>query len=166
MRNALLSLCSLLFTMSLLAQSAPQTRTERTAIQRAKTTLVSSLDKSLPRVTLEFFLKEEGKGAPINWEVNDCGEQSGNPAEDGTDVPMCVEADMSLNDRRSVTLFLAVGTAKRGISGLPAIFSAEVTDENGMVHPLQHLSDLPAELNRPRPKSPNDLPSPKSPTPS
>ena len=165
MRNALLSLCSLLLTISVLAQSPPQSKRDKTAIQRAKSTLVSSLDNRLPKVTLEFFLKEEGKGAPIAWEVNDCGEQTGNPADEISDVPTCVEADMSLKDGRSVTLFVAVGTAKHGISGSPTLFgSVDVTDQNGMVHPLRHLSDLPVELNRPRPKSPKDVPSPSGAT--
>ncbi len=161
MRFASLALCPFLLTIALTAQSPPQSKAEKVAIRRAKTTLVSSLDKSLPKVTLEFFLNEEGKGAPIAWEVNDCGEQSGNPAVDNrTDVPMCVQADMTLKDGYSVNVFVAVGTAKRGISGSPSLFSASVTDETGMVHPLRHLSDLPVELNRPRPKSPKDLPSP------
>jgi hypothetical protein len=147
----LLSTCLLLQAAPAMAQSSSSTKTEIAAIQRGKNALVSSFDKSLPKVTLAFFLKTEGKGAPIRWEVNDCGEQSGNLADARSDYPMCVEADMTLKDGRTVTLFVAVGTAKRGVIGKPVLFDGSFTDQNGTVHTLRRLSDLPVELNHPKP---------------
>jgi len=46
-------------------------------------------DRSLPNLSLEFFLRNESGGTPIKWEVNHCGEQAGDPAIDrGRDSPM------------------------------------------------------------------------------
>ena len=132
-------------------------KTEQAAIQRAKTTLVSSLDSSLPKVTLEFFLNYESGGADIRWEVNDCGEQTGSPADRGSDSPMCVEADFT-KDQTGVTVTVSVGTFKKGVSGAPALFYIAVQDSSGKSHSLRRLGDLPKELHRPPPKSPRDLP--------
>jgi hypothetical protein len=161
MRHTILNLWFLFSAAALWAQPPSVNKVEKAAIQRARQSLVSSFDRSLPRVSLEFFLKYEGEGAPIKWEVNDCGEQTGNPAvDDERDSPMCVEANMNLKDRRTVTVLVSVGTFKSGLVGLPALFSATILDQNGLVRPLCHLSDLPAELHRPPPKLPRDLPTP------
>ena len=47
-------------------------QTKSQAIQRVKELPVSSLDRDLPKITLEFFLQYEGEGNPITWEVNGC----------------------------------------------------------------------------------------------
>ena len=50
-------------------------------------------------------LSNEGGGAPIKWEVNDCGEQTANRASDrGRDSPMCVEADFDTKDPAALVL--------------------------------------------------------------
>jgi hypothetical protein len=140
------------------AQSIAQDAREKETIQRTKRLLVSSVDRSLPKVSLEYFLKYESAGADIHWEVNDCGEQSGNAEVDiSRDFPMCVEADFDSN-HRSVSVMIAVGTSKKGVSGRPALFSATITDPDGKTKSLRQLGDLPKELQRRLPKSPRDLP--------
>ena len=130
------------------AQALTPTKQEKAAIDRAKKQLVSSLDHSLPKVTLEFFLKSESGGAPITWEVNDCGEQTGNPATDqGRDFPMCVEADFD-KDHAVVSVMVSVGTFKKRPSGVPLLFNISITEQSGRSHPVRHLSDLPKELRR------------------
>jgi len=152
----------LLFTACSWAQTSAPTKQEKAAIGRAKNQLVSSIDQSLPKVTLEFFLKYESGGAPITWEVNDCGEQTGNPETDqGRDFPMCVEADFD-KDHVAVSVMISVGTFKKGPVGTPSLFSASITEQNGISRPVQHLGDLPKELHRPMPKSPRDLPAPEA----
>jgi hypothetical protein len=161
MWQTILSLSSLLLTICLWAQGPSANKTERGAIQRVKTLPVSSLDRSLPKVTLEFFLKYEGEGAPIKWEVNDCGEQTGNRAVDhGRDSAMCVEADIDLKDDRAAAVLVSVGTFKSGPVDVPTVFSVTITDPSGMIRPVRRLSDLPMELHRPQPKWPHDLPVP------
>lgn len=142
---------------TLWAQSPPTDPTEKAAIDHAKTILVSSLDRSLPKITLEYFLQYESKGAPIHWEVNDCGEQTGDPATDpGRDFPMCVQADFDVQ-HRAVSVMIAVGTSRKGVSGPPQVFSVTVTAMGGAVHSVKRLGSLPAELHLPLPSSPRDL---------
>jgi hypothetical protein len=161
MRQTIFSLCFLPLTVCLWAQSSSPNRTEKAAIQRTKNLIVSSLDSHLPNVSLEFFLQYEGGGVPIKWEVNDGGEETGNPATDrGRDFPMCVEADLDLKDRTAVAVLVAVGTFKKGFSGPLELFSVTITDASGASRIVPHLSDLPKELHRPVPPAPRDLPPP------
>ena len=160
MRKIVLSLSLLLLVRGLYAQSSPEEKKERETIQHAKTLLVSTLDSSLPKVSLEYFLKYESAGAAIHWETNDCGEQTGDPEIDkGRGFPICVEADFDF-EHRAITIFIAVGTADKGVSGAPALFSATITEPDGKVKSLRQLGELPKELHRPLPKSPRNVPDP------
>jgi hypothetical protein len=160
MRKIILSLWLLLLVCGLNAQSSPEEKKEKETIQHAKGLLVSTLDRSLPKVSLEYFLKYESAGAAIHWEVNDCGEQTGDPAVDkDRDLPICVEADFDV-DHRSITIFIAVGTLNTGVSGAPALFSATISEPGGTIKSLRQLGELPKELHRPLPKSPRDVPDP------
>ncbi len=154
---AILSLSLLLLT---LCQWAPSSLTdvEAITIQRVKTLPVSSLDRSLPNVTLDFFLKYEGRGVPIKWRVLQCGEQTEKPAR-GADSAMCAEAEIDLRDRAATVLVL-VGRFKRGPVDSPTVCDVKVTYEGGTTHRLRRLSDLPVELHRPLPRGPKDLPAP------
>jgi hypothetical protein len=163
MRRTILSLLFLLLTFCARAQGPSADKTEIGAIQRVKTLPISSLDRSLPKVTLEFFLKYEGEGAPIKWEVNDCGEQTRDTGlDDGRDSARCVQADIGLKDGRAATVLVSVGTFKRGPVDVPNVYSVRVTYPGGTIHRLRRLSDLPVELHRQLPKGPKDLPAPVS----
>jgi hypothetical protein len=141
-------------------QAPSANKQEKVAIERTKNQLVSSFDRSLPKVTLEFFLKCESGGAPITWDVNDCEEETGDPATDqGREFPICVEADFD-KDHAAVSLLISLGTSKKGLFGVPALFSVSIIEQNGTSRPVRHLSDLPKELHRPMPKSPRDSPAP------
>jgi len=151
----------LLLTGSVWAQASPN-KTDEAAIQRAKSALASSLDSSLPKVSLEFFLNYEAGGTPITWQVTDCHEQTANPSLDhGNSSDMCVEADLT-KDQTAVSVLISVGTFEKGLSGVPAFFSASVSGPNGRTHSLRRLGELPKELHRPAPRMPRDLPLPSS----
>ena len=157
----ILSLWVLLLTVCFWAQPSSINKTEKAAIRRAKSLIVSAFDRSLPNVSLEFFLKNEGEGAPIKWEVNDCGEQNGSPAtDDRRDPPTCVEADFEAKNRTAVTVLVSVGTFKGGPSGVPALLRVTITNLSGISRPVRHLGDLPMELQRPAPRLPPALPDP------
>jgi hypothetical protein len=112
----------LLLTASSWAQ-APLLQSRKRLPFSAQDQLVTWFNRALPKVTLEFFLKYESTGAPITWEVNNCGEQTGNPETDqGRDFPMCVEADFD-KDHAAVSVLVSVGTFKKGPSGVPELFS-------------------------------------------
>ncbi|MDT8067601.1 MAG: hypothetical protein ROO76_05475 [Terriglobia bacterium] len=145
----------------LAAQSTPESQQERAALEKGQNVLVSTFDKSLPRVSLKFFLESESDGAKIAWEVNDCGEQTGNPADRGSEIPICVEANFDTEDGRTVDVMVAVGSLKKGIVGPPALFNSTITDEKGVAHSVK-LIELPAKIHRngkwlPR-RHPRDLP--------
>lgn len=131
-------------------QSASLDKTERATIQKAKDTSVRSLDGALPDVSLEFFVKTEAGGTPISWEVNDCGEQTGNPELDkDRDFPICVSAEFETKDHRRTNISISMGTIKKGVSVKPELRDIVVTDSDGLVRPVRKLSDLPMELQRP-----------------
>jgi hypothetical protein len=142
------------------AQHSSLGKAEQEALQRAKSVLVSSLDSSLPKVSLEFFLNYESGGADIRWEVSDCGAQTGTPATDrGADSPMCVGADFA-KDQTDVIVVVSVGTFQKGPTGKPALVSVNVQGPGGISHSLRRLGDLPKELHRPTRGMPRDLPIP------
>ena len=156
----ILNCCVLLLTVCLWAQQSSVNKTEKVAIQRAKNLIVSSFDRSLPNVSLEFFLKYEGGGAPIKWQVNDCGDQTASLALDQEHgSPMCVEADFEFKGQTAVTILVSVGTFKIAPSAVPALISVTIT-ESGTSRSVRHLNDLPVELHRPAPRLPRDLPVP------
>lgn len=136
----------------------PSDEKEIDAIARVKTLLISSLDRTMPKVTLEFFLNYEGGGAPIKWEVKECGEKNRDTRGDYGRDSMCVEAGIALKDGRAATVLISVGTSKGSAVAVPAVYDVRVTGPGGTVHRLDRLSDLPVELHRPLPKGPKDLP--------
>ena len=146
---------------SLWAQHPYPNKAKVAVIRRVKIVDVSSLDRGLPKVTLEFFLKYEGEGASIRWQVSNCDQLNGNQLiSRERDGSICVEADIDLKGDRSATVVVSVGTVKTGLVSVPTVFSVTVTDPSGMVQAVRRLSDLPMELHRPLPKSPRDLPLP------
>jgi len=160
MRRIILSFGIALLTCCLLAQKPSANGTEKAAIRSAKNALVSSLDRSLPNVSLEFFLNYEAGAAAIKWEVTDCLEQTGNPSIDHrTDSDLCVEADFE-KDQIDVAVLVAVGSFEKGPPGVPTFFSASVTGPSGKRVPLRRLGELPKELHRPVRGMPRDLPAP------
>jgi hypothetical protein len=150
-----------LFSCLLWAQHPYFNKAEDAAIKRVKDVDVSSLDRGLPKVTLEFFLKYEGAGAPIKWQMSNCEQLNANPSSHRErDSRICVEADIDLKGDRSATIIVSVGTLKTGPVDVPTLFRVTVTDPGGLAHAVPRLSDLPMELHRRPPKSPRDLPFP------
>ena len=128
------------------AGAAPRPAQEVRAIAVARRTLASKLDPKLPRQPLDQWLRQlVGPSARIEWSVDDCGEQSGTPADKGRDFPMCVAVEAALPDGRVVSLSVQVGTFKTGVSGAPTerlLF----LKRNGKYEDVRHLSDFPARL--------------------
>jgi hypothetical protein len=139
---------SLLLTSCLWAQPSADDKEGHSTIEYAKKMHVSSIDARLPKVSLEFFLNYESEGSPIHWELNYCGEQTGNPSEDqGRNFPVCVEADFDVH-HRSVSVVVAIGTPNQGDRRTPSFFSGTITAPDGASHSFGRLGDLPAQLRR------------------
>ena len=150
-----------LFGVSLWAQHTYTNETEVDTIKHVKSLQVSSLDGSLPKVTLEFFLKYEGEGAPIKWSMSNCDQLKGNPVTDhDRNAAICVEAEADLKGNRSATVAVSLGKPGTRPPTVPSVFSVTVTDQNGSTREVRRLGDLPMELHRPLPKEPRDLPFP------
>ncbi len=139
-----LLLLALLSVVSVSAQS-----TEQLAIERARTTLVYTFDKSLPKISLEDFLNQATKNGTLSWESNDCGEQSGDPEVDSQrDIPICAQATLKAANGRTAYVSVAVGTVHKGISGRPELYDVSLVQPDQSSDSVQ-LRDLPSELNRP-----------------
>ncbi len=116
-------------------------------ITSAKQVSVRKLDNALPDLHFENWLAKESGSETYHWEVNDCGEQSGNPNDTGP-VPLCVEVDSTFKDGREIVIFLADGrpeTSRKTASPDWKIFFAQLTTPHEKIN-LRRLSDLPAAL--------------------
>jgi hypothetical protein len=133
---------------SFLPSKAQNDKRDAAAIAYAKRFSVSRLDSKLPPKRFgDWFQQIVGRATKINWEVNDCGEQSGNPAADkGRDFPMCVEAIAEKSNGIKINVSLVVGTFKRGIiPGKPQIGYAGVGKDDKW-YEVAYLRDLPSKL--------------------
>ena len=64
---------------------------EKKAIAQVKATPASKIDPNLPVLPYEQWVRNlAGKDAKIQWELNDCGEGTGGPADRDRDMPLCV----------------------------------------------------------------------------
>ncbi len=128
------------------AQTDP--KADDAVIARVKNTMVSQLQPGMQKVTLEYYLQtQSGAGATIKWEVNDCGDQTGDPANrDITDPPICVEADVTNQRGATAYLFIAVGSAKTGVKGKPRLFSISFKDSKGNMKELRRIGQIPLEF--------------------
>jgi hypothetical protein len=126
---------------------AGQSLDER-AIRFAKTIPVSRLEAGMPRQPFAaWFQKLVGPLAKVTWETNDCGEQTGSPADAQRDFPICAEAGTALADGRKVIVQIAVGTFQKGISGRPVVWWAAI-DDHGSTEHVRRLRDMAAALKR------------------
>lgn len=144
-------ICALLISLAAVAQSAtpsqpPNSPEEEKVIAVARQVPVSELDPKLPKQAFGPWLEKLVAPAKVAWELNDCGEQSGTPADEGRDFPMCVEANAELGAGRHLTVSIAVGTVKKGISGKPGVFFILLDEPGSEEKDVVHLSDLAARL--------------------
>ncbi len=119
------------------------------AIEAAKNTNVQRINPLLPNKAFGVWLRDlAGTHRDIRWEVNDCGEQTGNPQLDKErDFPMCAEAQVTLERKRKLSVSLGVGTFKTGVKSGPASFySAVIEEANGAITSVKNLSQLAAAI--------------------
>ncbi|MGD0201796.1 MAG: hypothetical protein ABSD27_13680 [Bryobacteraceae bacterium] len=139
----------ILFVLALnTPQSAPQARDAK-AIEKAKHTNVHQIEPSLPNRAFAQWMRDlAGTQAEIKWGVNDCGEQTGNPALDKRrDLPMCVEAQVTPAGKRKFSVGLSVGTLHTGVKTGPAGFAyAVIIEPDGSLKWVKSLSRLREEL--------------------
>lgn len=146
MRKPIIIIVAISIAVTVFAQTG--SKSEQQAIAKIKATSVSELQPGMPKVELErYLLTQSGKDVKIKWEVNDCGEQTGDPADRNiTDPPICVEADVTNAHGDTAYLFIAVGSAKIGIKGKPKVFSISFKNANGKTKELRRIGQIPLEF--------------------
>lgn len=133
----------LLITEPLSAQSL-----EARAIARVKQTPASRLEAGLPGERFaDWFRKVVGPPAKISWELDDCGEQTGTPADAGRDFPACVAVAAALSDGRTVHVLISVGTVKKGLVSAPALRLITM-ERRGQFTDVRRLGDLARAIRR------------------
>ncbi len=133
---------------ALAASAYTDPKADEATIAKVKNTPVSQLQPGMQKVSLEYYLQtQSGAGATIKWEVNDCGEQTGDPADRNiADPPICVEADVTNQRGATAYLFIAIGTAKTGVKGKPKVFSISFKDSKGNTKELRRIGQIPLEF--------------------
>jgi hypothetical protein len=122
---------------------------DRRMITYAQNLRVSKLDSALPKQRFENWLQSlVGTKTVINWEINDCGAQSGIPGDDShVNPPLCAEAQAKLSGERQVIITIVVGTHKAGIKGFPDVLGIVCYNQDKTVT-LDRLRELPALLRK------------------
>jgi hypothetical protein len=119
---------------------------EQRVVSAVQKLSAKSLDSELPDQPFEeWFQAAVGKDVKVAWESNDCGEQTGDPKTTPADFPVCGQASAKLSGGRTVTVMVAMGSYKKGITGDPAVFFVGVDHENTF-EPVEKLHDLPKTL--------------------
>jgi len=145
-RLAASAVCLIVSSLSGSAQTAGTKARDAKLITHAKQGPGSQLDRTLPSVSFEKWLQVEAEAdAKFQWEVNDCGEQSGTATEEAHDFPMCVEADVAMKDGRSIVIMIAVGTSQKSAVGKPELYFPQLITPRETIN-LRQLSDFPAAL--------------------
>ena len=115
-------------------------------VGRVQQIQISRLDSALPPISLVKWLRiEAGADAEVSWEVNDCGEETGTPADRGRNLPICVEADAHMKDRRLIVLMVAVAPSKLGAEAKPVLYFGQLVTPHATIT-LRRLGDLPPAL--------------------
>ena len=134
------------------SQAGTQTRDAR-AIAAAEKTSVHRMDPSLPdRPFVKWLQDMVGPQTRITWEVNDCGEQTGNPESDkGRDFPMCAEAQTTLPRKSKLSVAFSVGTFKTGVQPGSVRFAyAVIIGPGGSTRSIKKLSQVPEAIKTTR----------------
>jgi hypothetical protein len=127
------------------------TSTDVALIEAVRSTVAREFDSHLPPLSFEEWLKGTvGSQARTQWEVNDCGEQTGNPALDrGRDSPKCVQFRAELEGGRALILLLSAGSQRRQPASLPGYHFGVLTLPRGGQLEIRRLSDLPSAIKAP-----------------
>jgi len=147
---AKLSVATILLFCTSLVFSQNQSTDETKLIALVKSTPVSRIDSALPAVRFDQWLRTEaGADGRYQWEVNDCGEQTGAPGQNSSEIPTCVEADAWLKDGREMLIMIAVTSSADALGrrqSFTVYFAQLITTREKIT--IRQLSDFPAALVR------------------
>ena len=113
---------------------------------RAKHLDVHELDPALGNAEFRYWFSTTiaAPRSDVSYEMNDCGEQTGGPADAGRDIPLCVEVRALSRKGTVVSLSILVGSIARGVlSGKPGLWAAYEEGTNGPTFlSVRSLGDL------------------------
>src|SRR5262249_28319349 len=132
------------------AQAAASLPPDSVLIHAGMTAPAHDLDHSLTDSTFVSWIRRTLGDVPLDWEVNDCGEATGRPADSARDLPVCVEASTALSGGRELYISIAVGTMNQGILPPPDLWGAGVEGPDTSLW-FQRLPDVEQYLSRERP---------------
>jgi hypothetical protein len=137
-----LTLASIALAASLTASAQVKAAEDR-AIGYVKQLSVTRMDSTLRGVRFgDWLTKLAGPSAIVKWELNDCGEQTGNPAIDTLrDIPTCVGATVDFADHRKIEIVIVVGSVLKGLNGPPGVYYASL-EANGTMKFFRSLHGL------------------------
>jgi TonB family protein len=132
---------------------------EKQALAIVQRVPVSELDRGLPGSPFSsWFEQVVGRESGVVWQLGECGQTIGDPTLASTlgspqdtarlesgDIPACVEANAVLPDGRKVVVMIRVGSFRKGITENPG-FNFGMIEEEGELHLIKRLSDLPVKL--------------------
>jgi len=151
MRKALcVGITTIVFVISYCAPEcvSQSPRNEAQSVIRIKRLDVSKLDPGLPKqpfaAWLTNFVDSKSK---ITWEINDCGEQTGDSADKERNIPTCVQAEATTSSRWRIIVMIQIGTIKNGGLTKPVIKDAFIQRGNESIT-ARSLSDLATLLKR------------------
>ena len=125
---------------------AGQPALEKRAIERARRLPVAQLQPGLPKQELaKWISRAVGPEVTVRWEVNDCGESSGDPRIDrARDMPMCAAATADLPGGWVAIVSVVMGTFGKGI-GTPQLHSVNL-GKDSRFESITRLGDLPGRI--------------------
>ena len=122
----------------------PWMEQEGQAIARVKNLDVQELDPKLGNAAFKywFITAVAAPGALVSYDLNDCGEQTGGPANEGRDIPSCVEVRTTTKAGATAWVMVLVGNTRVGVlSGTPVVYGAGLLQGDRM-HEVKSLGDL------------------------
>jgi hypothetical protein len=122
----------------------PGTSADTALIEAVRSTVAYEIDPLLPSMSFDGWLKGLlGSQAGLQWEINDCGEQTGNPAVDrGRDFPKCAELRAELSGRRTLILALSAGSQEKPPAGAPKYHFGVLIRPDASRVEIRRLADL------------------------
>jgi hypothetical protein len=136
----------LIDTLSALAGRAGPDRpsADTVLIEAVRSTVAHEIDPLLPSMSFEGWLNGLlGSRARMQWEVNDCGEQIGDPAVDrGRKIPKCTQLRAELSGHRTLILALSTGSQRKQRAGVPSYHFGVLMRTDGSGVEVHRLTDL------------------------
>ena len=136
----------LIDTLAALAGRAgpPGASADTVLIEAVRSMVAHEIDQLLPSISVETWLTGLlGSQARMQWEINDCGEQAGDPAVDrGRDFPKCAQVRAELPGRRTLVVALSAGSQQKQPAGAPAYRFGVLIRPDGSRVDVHRLTDL------------------------